>query len=131
MGVCCQSSSHIWGWTRSSSASRASRRRCSAGGPVGRSGDWSARRIGYPVSHSRSAPRTPLSSDRAMEAFVIRFDPSSPVNLLADRFWEAILEQSPTTATMYGDARYDDRLEDPSALGRARARELAETTLRA
>jgi uncharacterized protein (DUF885 family) len=66
-----------------------------------------------------------------MEAFVIRFDPSSPVNLLADRFWEAILEQSPTTATMYGDERYDDRLEDPSALGRARARELAETTLRA
>ena len=66
-----------------------------------------------------------------MEAFVIRFDPSSPVNLLVDRFWEAILEQSPTTATIYGDERYDDRLEDPSALGRARARERAETTLRA
>ena len=60
-----------------------------------------------------------------------RFDSSSPVNLLADRFWEAILEQNPTTATMYGDERYDDRLEDPSTVGRARARELAESTLRA
>ena len=58
-----------------------------------------------------------------------RFDPSSPVNLLADRFWEAILEQNPTTATMYGDERYDDRLEDPSPAGRARARALAESTL--
>ena len=60
-----------------------------------------------------------------------RFDPASPVNLLADRFWEAILEQNPTTATMYGDERYDDRLEDPSSVGRGRARELAESTLRA
>jgi uncharacterized protein (DUF885 family) len=64
-----------------------------------------------------------------MEAFVTRFDPSSPVNLLADRFWEAILEQNPTTATIYGDERYDDRLEDPTTAGRARARELAEWTL--
>jgi uncharacterized protein (DUF885 family) len=66
-----------------------------------------------------------------MEALVTRFDPASPVNLLADRFWEAILEQNPTTATMYGDERYDDRLEDPSSVGRGRARELAESTLRA
>ncbi len=57
------------------------------------------------------------------------FDPSSPVNLLADRFWESILEQNPTTATMYGDERYDDRLEDPGPVGRARARALAESTL--
>ncbi|HLY14784.1 MAG TPA: DUF885 family protein, partial [Candidatus Limnocylindrales bacterium] len=60
-----------------------------------------------------------------------RFDPSSPVNLLADRFWESILEENPTTATMYGDERYDDRLEDPSPAGRQRARTLAETTLAA
>ena len=58
-----------------------------------------------------------------------RFDPSSPVNLLADRFWEAILEHNPTAATMYGDERYDDRLEDPGPAGRAKARELAESTL--
>jgi len=62
---------------------------------------------------------------------VTRFDPSSPVNLLADRFWEAMLEQNPTTATMYGDERYDDRLEDPGPAGRERARALAESTLAA
>ncbi len=58
-----------------------------------------------------------------------QLDPGSPVNLLADRFWEAILAEEPTTATMYGDDRYDDRLEDPSAEGRARRRRLMETTL--
>ncbi len=58
-----------------------------------------------------------------------QLDPGSPVNLLADRFWEAILAEEPTTATMYGDDRYDDRLEDPSPEGRARRRRLMETTL--
>jgi uncharacterized protein (DUF885 family) len=48
----------------------------------------------------------------------------SPVNQLADRFWESILELNPTTATVYGDERYADRLEDPSPAGRSRAREL-------
>ncbi len=56
-------------------------------------------------------------------------DPSSPVNVLADRFWEAILAEDPTTATMYGDERYDDRLDDPSPEGRARRRSLMERTL--
>src|SRR5262245_56723033 len=52
----------------------------------------------------------------------------SPVNELADRFWEAILELNPTTATIYGDERYADRLEDPSAEGRAKDRALMERT---
>ena len=56
-------------------------------------------------------------------------DPSAPVNVLADRFWESLLELLPTTATMYGDDRYDDRLEDPGPEGRARARALSEATL--
>ncbi len=56
--------------------------------------------------------------------------PASPVNELADRFWEAILEQNPTLATQYGDERYADRLEDPSPAGRARLRRLLEETLR-
>jgi uncharacterized protein (DUF885 family) len=47
--------------------------------------------------------------------------PSVEVNGLADRFWESILELQPTTATMYGDERYADRLEDPSEAGRAKA----------
>ncbi len=57
-----------------------------------------------------------------------QLDPTSPVNVLADRFWEAILAEEPTTATMYGDERYADRLEDPSPAGRARRRALYETT---
>ncbi len=48
----------------------------------------------------------------------------SPVNQLADRFWETILELNPTTATVYGDERYADRLEDPGPDGRARTRAL-------
>jgi uncharacterized protein (DUF885 family) len=55
-------------------------------------------------------------------------DPTSPVNALADRFWEAILAEEPTTATMYGDERHGDRLEDPSPAGRARRRTLYRTT---
>ena len=38
---------------------------------------------------------------------------------IADRFWEDMLALQPTMATMYGDHRFDDRLEDPSAAGRA------------
>ncbi len=56
-------------------------------------------------------------------------DPTSPVNLLADRFWEAVLELQPTTATVYGDERYADRLEDPGPAGRQAARSLLERTL--
>jgi uncharacterized protein (DUF885 family) len=55
-------------------------------------------------------------------------EPNSAVNELSDRFWEGILELNPTTATVYGDERYDDRLEDPSPAGRARARALMERT---
>ncbi len=58
-----------------------------------------------------------------------QLDPTAAVNVLADRFWEAVLAEEPTTATMYGDERFDDRLEDPSAEGRARRRRLMETTL--
>jgi uncharacterized protein (DUF885 family) len=55
-------------------------------------------------------------------------EPTTPVNDLADRFWEAVLELNPTTATFYGDDRYADRLEDPGPEGRARARALMERT---
>ena len=53
---------------------------------------------------------------------------ASAVEQLADRFWESILELNPTTATVYGDERYADRLEDPSPAGRARARRIMEET---
>ena len=54
--------------------------------------------------------------------------PASNVDELSNRFWEAILELNPSTATVYGDERYADRLEDPSAAGRARTRALFERT---
>jgi uncharacterized protein (DUF885 family) len=60
---------------------------------------------------------------------VTQLDPGSPANVLAARFWEAILAEEPTTATMYGDERYDDRLEDPGPEGRARRRVLLERTM--
>ncbi len=55
-------------------------------------------------------------------------EPISPVNDLADRFWESILELNPTTATFYGDSRFADRLEDPSREGRAATRALMART---
>ncbi len=54
--------------------------------------------------------------------------PISQVSALSDRFWEGILELNPTTATVYGDERYADLLEDPSPAGRAKARRLMEAT---
>ena len=47
---------------------------------------------------------------------------ATPVNDLADRFWESILELNPTTATFYGDDRYADRLEDPGPRAARRSR---------
>ena len=47
-----------------------------------------------------------------------------PVNELADRFWEGILELNPTTATFYGDPATPtvSRIRRPRAgLGRASA----------
>ncbi len=55
--------------------------------------------------------------------------PTTPVNALADRFWEALLVLNPTLGTTYGDERYADRLEDPSPHGRARGRKLLQQTL--
>jgi uncharacterized protein (DUF885 family) len=51
-------------------------------------------------------------------------DQRTPVDDLAHRLWEGILERNPTTATFYGDERYADRLEDPSPAGRAKVRSL-------
>ena len=46
-------------------------------------------------------------------------NPANAVNDLADRFWEGVLERDPMTATIYGDERWDDRLPDLGAEGRA------------
>jgi uncharacterized protein (DUF885 family) len=46
-------------------------------------------------------------------------DPNAAVNELADRFWEGALERDPVYATILGDDRWDDRLPDLGATGRA------------
>ncbi|OGN82406.1 MAG: hypothetical protein A2X23_08000 [Chloroflexi bacterium GWC2_73_18] len=55
----------------------------------------------------------------------------SPVDELADRFWQGHLERQPMTATYLGDERYDDRLPDPGPVGRARERAANEEVLAA
>ena len=44
----------------------------------------------------------------------------TPVNALADRFWEWFLETQPLWATFLGDERWNDRWDDPSPAGRER-----------
>lgn len=39
---------------------------------------------------------------------------SAPLTALADRFWEGRLAADPLLATVVGDRRFDDRLDDPS-----------------
>lgn len=46
-------------------------------------------------------------------------DPNAAVNELADRFWDGVLERDPVYATILGDDRFDDRLPDLGAAGRA------------
>jgi uncharacterized protein (DUF885 family) len=49
-------------------------------------------------------------------------DPSTALRSVADRYWEAWLEYRPTDATLHGDHRYDDRIEDVSVNAEARQR---------
>ncbi|HKZ90817.1 MAG TPA: hypothetical protein VJZ50_01645, partial [Candidatus Limnocylindrales bacterium] len=44
---------------------------------------------------------------------------ASPVHAFAERAWEEFLELDPLWATLQGDERWDDRLDDPGPLGRA------------
>ena len=48
-----------------------------------------------------------------------KVDPNLAVNELADRFFEGVLEREPLFATILGDDRWDDRLPDIGADGRA------------
>ncbi len=53
------------------------------------------------------------------------------VDDIATRFWEGFLERQPIYASMLGDRRYEDRLNDPGPLGRERDRELVTDALAA
>jgi len=46
-------------------------------------------------------------------------DPNAAINEIADRFFEGVLERDTIYATILGDNRYDDRLPDIGADGRA------------
>jgi uncharacterized protein (DUF885 family) len=48
------------------------------------------------------------------------------IDQVAAAFWEDYLALNPSTATVYGDERYADRLEDPGPQGRRALRSLAE-----
>ncbi len=54
---------------------------------------------------------------------------SADLATLASDAWERTLELRPVLATMFGDERYDDQLEDPGPAGRAARRALAEDVL--
>jgi uncharacterized protein (DUF885 family) len=56
-------------------------------------------------------------------------EPVPPIDRIAVAFWEDLLPLQPITATVYGDDRYDDRLEDIGPEGRAAVRALAERVL--
>ncbi len=52
-------------------------------------------------------------------------------NQLADRFWDGLLDLSPTTATVLGYPQGSDRLDDPGPAGREKLRRLCQETLAA
>ena len=54
----------------------------------------------------------------------------SEIDEIATRYWEDVLRLSPLTATVYGDERYNDRLDDPGPEGRAAERRLMERVWR-
>ena len=56
-------------------------------------------------------------------------DPNLAINEIADRFFEGVLEREPIFATILGDDRYDDRLPDLGATGRAEERRVYEALL--
>jgi uncharacterized protein (DUF885 family) len=68
----------------------------------------------------------PLTDEGARSAG----DPASTLRELADRFWDQVVEASPTWATVLGDRRFDDRLDDvaPQALAAVEADRRATAT---
>jgi uncharacterized protein (DUF885 family) len=57
--------------------------------------------------------------DRASVTDTTASDPNAAINEIADRFFEGVLEREPIFATILGDDRFDDRLPDLGAEGRA------------
>jgi uncharacterized protein (DUF885 family) len=68
-----------------------------------------------------------------MQTRIIAADPpaSGDLRALSESFWEGFLAANPTFATVMGDRRFDDRLEDLSPEGRAAETDRLEATARA
>jgi len=62
-------------------------------------------------------------------ASVTATDPNLAINEIAERFFEGVLEREPIFATILGDDRYDDRLPDLGATGRAEERRVYQALL--
>jgi uncharacterized protein (DUF885 family) len=56
--------------------------------------------------------------------------PDETLRQLAEEYWDAVLEANPTTATLLGDHRFDDRIEDFSEEAEAEQRAHWESILR-
>jgi uncharacterized protein (DUF885 family) len=65
-----------------------------------------------------TSPIEPAAPERVAPQPVVP-GPATPVHAFADRAWDRFLELDPMWATSQGDERFDDRLDDPSAEGRA------------
>src|SRR6476646_9305352 len=70
-----------------------------------------------PAPPSRSTARVPWASCESREGTSVMA--SEQVRDLVDRYWEGLLERDPLMGTFIGDERYDDRLPDLGADGRA------------
>jgi len=66
---------------------------------------------------------------RANAAPAVRGEARHPVEDLAERYWDRYLELHPVEATLYGDERFDDRLDDTTPAGREAFRALNASTL--
>jgi uncharacterized protein (DUF885 family) len=71
-----------------------------------------AGRLGVPTFENRWEDRASVTDTTAT-------DPNAAINEVADRFFEGVLEREPIFATILGDDRFDDRLPDLGAEGRA------------
>ena len=97
------------GSTRSSSGRRADAAVRAADRPPSGSGARPLPPARYPDGHARPPrPRPEATRDRARPLDLARRRSSPTAS------GRRILELNPTTATVYGDERYDDRLEDPA-----------------
>src|SRR5206468_12324961 len=73
--------------------------------------------VSCPARPSRSTARVRWGSCDAREG--ISVTANGMVRDLVDRYWEGLLERDPLMGTFIGDERYDDRLPDLGATGRA------------